>query len=329
MTKPPDHPEQTPGLRWRAEAMAERKPAPEELERLSERDLQATLHELRVHQIELEMQNEELLRVQEKLEEARARYYDLYDLAPVGYLILSPDGLILEANQAAVNQLGAARATLVKQPITRFILNLDQDVYYLYRKQLLQTGEPHGCDLRLLKPDGTMFWAHLAAGAGLSPDTPVNRVVLVDITDRKRIEAALARSEAMLRATQEAARIGSWEWDVRTQAMSWTRELYRLYQFSPGGPMPGPEALARSLACYRPEDQSALQTAFTRCLEQAEPYDLRCLISTVKGRPLWVLVHGEAILENGKVARVTGFIMDIIDRRVRRPSPPSGSPPTA
>jgi PAS domain S-box-containing protein len=314
MTKP-DRPSLTPALRWRAEAEAQHKPAPEELERMSQKDMRATLHELRVHQIELEMQNEELLRVQGKLEEARARYYDLYDLAPVGYLILAPDGQIQEANQTAVSLLGAARATLVKQPITRFILNLDQDIYYLFRKQFLQTGEPQGCDLRLVKADGTVFWAHMAAGAA-SPEPPVNRVVLVDITERKRIEVELARSETALRATQELARVGSWEWDVRNQVMSWSREMYRLHQLRPGDPLPGPVPLARSLECYLPEDQALLQAAFTRCVEHGEPYDLKCRITTAKGRLLWIRTRAEPVTENGIVVRVAGITMDIVGRRL-------------
>jgi PAS domain S-box-containing protein len=77
---------------------------------------------LRVHQIELEMQNEELSRAQEELEASRARYFDLYDLAPVGYFTLSEEGLILEANLTAAKLLGVPRGALVKQPFSSFIL---------------------------------------------------------------------------------------------------------------------------------------------------------------------------------------------------------------
>ena len=128
------------------------------------------LHELRVHQIELEMQNEELRRTQAELDAARARYFDLYDLAPVGYCTLTEKGLILEANLTAATLLGVARGALVKQPITRFILKEDQDIYYLHRKQLFETGEPQACELRMLKKDGTTFWAHLPATAAQDAD---------------------------------------------------------------------------------------------------------------------------------------------------------------
>src|SRR5664279_3948432 len=111
-------------------------------ETLSPEETKQLFHELRVHQIELEMQNEELRRTQNELECSRTRYFDLYDLAPVGYLALSEQGLIQEANLAAATMLGVERDALVKQPITRLIFNEDQDIYYLHRKKLIATGEP-------------------------------------------------------------------------------------------------------------------------------------------------------------------------------------------
>jgi PAS domain S-box-containing protein len=153
------------GLREQAEALflEESALAPAGRESLSLEDTERLLHELRVHQIELEMQNEELRQAQALLDTERARYFDLYDLAPVGYCTLSETGLILQSNLAAATLLGSTRAGLVMQPISRFILKADQDIYYLHRRNVVDNGEPQACELRLMKGDGTAFWAHLAS----------------------------------------------------------------------------------------------------------------------------------------------------------------------
>jgi PAS domain S-box-containing protein len=183
----------TADLRNRAEELARESPLSHSL---SPEETGHMLHDLNVHQIELELQNEELRRTQAELEAERARYFDFYDLAPVGYCTLSEKGLILELNLTAANLLGAARGALVTQPIFGFILKEYQDVFYLFRRRLFEISEPQTCDLRLLKTDGTTFWAHLEATAALSGDgARTCRVVLNDITERKEAEETLRRSE--------------------------------------------------------------------------------------------------------------------------------------
>jgi PAS domain S-box-containing protein len=146
-------------------------------------------HELRVHQLELEMQNEELRRSQMELEASRARYSDLYELAPVGFFTLSEQGLILEANLTAATLLGVARGTLLKLPLTCFILPEDQDIYYRHRNKLLATGSPQVCELQMVKRDGTHFRARLEAIAAQAADgAPEYRALLSDITGRKPTE---------------------------------------------------------------------------------------------------------------------------------------------
>ena len=163
---------------------------------------QQMLHELRVHQIELEMQNEELRTAHEVIETVRARYFDLYDLAPVGYCTLSEQGLILEANLTAATLLGTTRSALVKQPLSRLILKEDQDIYYLHHKQVLSTGVAQECNLRLIKPDSTFIWAHLTeVTAQTDGGLPVYRIVFSDITERIQTEDEL-RIAAVAFSTQ-------------------------------------------------------------------------------------------------------------------------------
>jgi len=135
-------------------------------------------------------------RSQTELGAARTRYFDLYDLAPMGYCTLDAHGLVLEANHAAATLLGVAPAALVTQPLARFILPEDQNIYDRHTRQLLETGAPQACELRLRQQDGTMFWAHLTctavpAGAAdklVAAGAPACHLIVSDISERKRME---------------------------------------------------------------------------------------------------------------------------------------------
>ena len=191
-------------LRQRAEAhFREREElSQEKLGSLSPESMRTILHELRVHQIELEMQNEELLAAQADLDASRAHYFDLYDLAPVGYITISEAGLILETNLTAATLLGVKRPALVKKPASRFILKEDLDIFYKMNSQPLETGWPT-CDLRMVKSDGTTFWAHLKKVSVHDENgAPQSRIVFSDITWRKLAEEKIRMLNADLSASE-------------------------------------------------------------------------------------------------------------------------------
>ena len=119
-----------PELRRRAERQMQTTPEDsEEIAGMSTKDMAKMIHELRVHQIELKMQNEELRRIQEELEEARDRYSHLYDFAPVGYLTVNEKGIVEGANLTFAILMGMERSAVVGKPFGRFIQREDQDVY--------------------------------------------------------------------------------------------------------------------------------------------------------------------------------------------------------
>lgn len=201
-------------LRQKAEKMAKDRPTgtPEHDASLSPQHSQRIIHELQVHQIELELQNEELRRAQVELDAVRARYFDLYDLAPVGYCTLSAKGIIKEANLTAATLLGVVRGDVVGQPMSRFVLSDDQDIYYRHRQQLFATKEPHVCRVRLLRPFDQPFWARLEATVAQDDenDAPECRVVLSDISETMRTEAVLAESELKYRTLADSGQALIW-----------------------------------------------------------------------------------------------------------------------
>ena len=183
----------------------------ENQEELSAEEVQRILYELRVHQIELEMQNNELRLAYAELDAVRAGYFDLYDKALVGYFIISEKGLILEANLTAATLLGLERGAMIKQPISRFIIKEDQNIYYLHRKQLFEIDEPQDWDMRMVKKDGTVFWAHLKSIVALDAEgNPVCRIVMSDITKIKRADMLIRESEQNFRTLADSGRALIW-----------------------------------------------------------------------------------------------------------------------
>jgi PAS domain S-box-containing protein len=157
-----------------------------------------TLHELRVHQIELDIQSEELWCSQFDLENSRAHYFALYDLAPVGYCTLSEQALILDANLYAATLLDIPRSKLVNAALSRFIAHDDRSVFYLMHRQLVTDRKPQSCELRMVKGNGMLFWVHLRiCDIQFEQGKLALVLVLTDITACKQAEeAALAANRA-------------------------------------------------------------------------------------------------------------------------------------
>jgi PAS domain S-box-containing protein len=157
------------------------------------KDINELIHELEVHQIELEMQNEELRQAQLDLEAARDKYTNLYDFAPVGYFSISAKGLILDANLVCATMLGMERGRLTGRRFSPFIAKDDQDVFYLHRQKLFETKTKQVCELKLTKKDGTKFYAQLESYAvkDEAGNYSAIRTSLSDITERKQADLEL------------------------------------------------------------------------------------------------------------------------------------------
>ena len=155
-------------------------------------DPEQLLHELRVHQIELEMQNEELQRVSEALEISRGRYLNLYESAPVGYLTLTTEGSIIELNLTAATLLGVARNQLLNRQFAGLVAPKDCDRWYLLIKNMLQQqGEQKAIEL-LLKRGNSYFHALLnCLWITADAEMPTLRITLADISDSKHAEEEL------------------------------------------------------------------------------------------------------------------------------------------
>lgn len=185
-------------LRHRTEDSAGQEQLPDR-EPLSPEKLQRMLHELLVHKVELEMQNEELRRTQHELEITRSRFIDLYDRAPVGHLTLDGQGRILETNQTAARLLGVEKGTLAGQPLSRYILPKDRDIFCLHCQKLALSGaESEACEFRARKSNGEILWVQMdtAPVHNGADENALFRTIMSDISARKKTEEELRIGEA-------------------------------------------------------------------------------------------------------------------------------------
>jgi PAS domain S-box-containing protein len=183
-------------LRERAEMLLGKQPG--NTPTLPTRDVQALIHELNVHQMELELQNEELRQSQVELAHTRDRYADLYEFAPVGYLTLDRDGKVLEANLTAAALLGVEQREFTGANISRYVEREDQDDYYLHRQLALDSEEKQTCEIRMQRGDATQLAVRLESIAFGTGQSRRLRTALIDITEKKRIEEALQRLNEQL-----------------------------------------------------------------------------------------------------------------------------------
>jgi len=172
----------------------------------SDVDTQKLIHELRVHQVELEMQNEELRQAQAELAQSRDRYLELYDFAPIGYFTLDKKGLIKEVNLAGAELLGLERARLIRQRFSRFIAPSSQDTFYFHRKRVLASEDRQVCELVLVNRNGAQFHAQLQTVSVDDGKHSSNQlyIAVIDITARIRLEENLKVSHEKLERQVEA-----------------------------------------------------------------------------------------------------------------------------
>ena len=276
------------------------------------------LHELRVHQVQLEMQNEEMRLSQLELEALQTRYFDLYELAPTGYCTISTDGIMVNSNLAAATMLGVLRGAAVKPRFAHFIAKDDQDAFYLLHREAIKTDASQQAELRMVKADGTPFWAQAEVKTTPAPAGALDLlVVFTDISGRKQAEATLRESESFLNETQAIAGLGSYVLDIST-GLLWrsSKMLDRVFGIDP--------AYERSLAGWEalihPEDR-AMMTAYLNdeVLGRKQEFDKEYrIIRPSDQAERWVWGTGKLKFDaQGRVVEMRGTIQDITERKWR------------
>lgn len=174
-------------------------------------DTRQILHELQVHQIELEMQNDELRRAQSETETALAKYTDLYDFAPVSYFTMDSKGLIQKVNLTGTALLGFARQHLIGRPLGYFVAQEDKDSFWRHRQSVINSRTCQSIELKLNRKDGAQVFVCLESRLIPQVEQDKNDIfsAVIDITERKRAEETYRRLEEHLNEAKKMEAIGT------------------------------------------------------------------------------------------------------------------------
>jgi signal transduction histidine kinase len=203
MKKGQDKPAGAAELRRRAEARFKEKQSSQMSEvgdQSTAVETQRLVHELEVHQIQLEMQNEELLQTRAQVEAILAQYTDLYDFAPVGYFTLARDGAIRRVNLTGASLLGVDRSGLVNRRFGLFVSADSRPAFNAFLDKVFASQAKETCEVALLKEGHEPLWARIDARA--TEDGQECRAAVVDVTERKRMEAEVEAAQEKLLAEQ-------------------------------------------------------------------------------------------------------------------------------
>lgn len=281
----------------------------------NENEIQKLIHEIQVHQIELEIQNDELRRAWLEVKETQNRFTDLYEFAPVIYFTTNKNGIIEQANLTASGLLGIERIKMIKKNFFDFVIKEDQEQIYFFFKNVYEKKSPVSCELRMQKQDGSIFWAILNGKLNINEYSKVEeiRINVSDISNLKKIELDLSETQKNLVDAQRLSHIGSWTYNPITQKPVWTEEMFRIWGLDPDKGAPD---YSEHRKYIHPDDFPRLDAAVQNAVEHGDPYEMELRICRPDGSTRTVITFCEPVLDDsGKVINLIGTNQDITERK--------------
>jgi len=312
--------DETTPLRRRAEARLAGTAA-EDPSSLSREEMARLIHELRVSQVELELQNEELRRTQAELADARDRYAGLYNFAPAGYFTLDAAGLILDANLKGAALLGQERPSLPGQSFLAFVALADRAAFAAHLARVLETGQAEPLEVRLSRRDGARFCAELFTEPDPMPTGPEGpcslRLTATDVTARCEVDEATRQANLILEASP-AFLIRYPVVDGEPGPVDYVSSNIARFGFSREEMLSGATS---PRALVHPDDLDRVEAALREnAAKGIDAFGLDYRLITRNGRQVRFVTDRIRLIRDaqGRVAAVQGLTLDVTDSMLAR-----------
>jgi len=296
-------------LRRRAEEQLRERAPHEALNRSV--DTLRVLHDLEVHQIELEIQNDELRASRYEAEEAARRYTELYDFAPVGYATLDTDGMVRTVNFACANLLGLERARLAGRRFGAFVADHDLKAYLGFLERAGRGERRETCDLALRSGKEGSVQVHLTATL-LDKPVPELLVAMEDVTERRRKEMELEEAFRLLNFSQHIAGLGTFTFELARGQWTSSAAVDEILGISAGWD----RSLRGFFALVPLEDRQDLETYLRSEAPRGTPLNREFRVVNAKsGEVRWVWMRGDVEYDVLEPLRLVGTLQDITERK--------------
>lgn len=234
------------------------------------------IHELQVHQVELEMQNEELRRTQLKLQKSQKRYFELYNLAPTAYFTLDKKEKIKDVNRAGVALMGLEKNILIDKAFIIFVAPDSRNKFYKHIKKVISTSKSQKCDLNLLI-NLKVVSAHIETDSNYDSNGNLKSILITasDISKLKKTEEGLLKSQKKLMIAMQLTKLAYWEYDVDSDMFTFDDQFYDLY--GTNAETEGGYKMSETYAnkFISPENSFTVTNEIVKALETDDPNYLR------------------------------------------------------
>ena len=253
---------------------------------------------------------------EEEKNRSEKRFHALFDNTPLGTVIVDLDRRIVDCNAAFQKMLGYSLAELKTMTVPE-LSNAEDDLATRAHYLAMINGDIDSftTEKRYIRKDGAVLWTNLT-GTVIRDDQgkPQHFFGIVeDITERKRAEQALLISESRLKDAQQIATIGNWEWDITTNKVFWSDELFRIYGYRPQEISPDHGLIVDAM---HPDSRKDFLEAIDVALKGQRPFEMDYTFLRQDGSASILHTRGEVLRDTaGKPVRMVGIVQDISERK--------------
>ncbi len=253
----------------------------------------------------------------EALKESEQRFRTLFEQAPIGIDLVSPQGIPTHANKALIDLLGYSKEELCSNPFTTWTHPDDVDDS-IEKVGLVREGKTDDVTVekRYLHKKGGTIWARTEVAGVRKPSGKLDYFVAMvqDITEQKLSQKSLRRSETALKQAQKLAGVGRWQWDLEHDNHNWSEEIYHIY----GRDLSLPPAVYPEVQKYfTKESWAGLSEKVEKAMADGVPYEYDAEVVRPDGEHRWITARGEVVKGNdGQIIRLQGTVQDITERKL-------------